>query len=209
VPSPKAAVPRREEELLKIIGIAGSPRREGNTDLLLGQVMAGAQSVGAQTKTIILCDLDIHPCRHCDGCLETGKCVIQDDMKWIYEDIRSADRLVIASPMFFMALSAQTKMMVDRCQCLWVMKYVLKLPVATNSSGERRGLFVATGGTQYPNLFQPSLVTIKSLFSVIEVKLTGEVTFRGIDEKGKIAEHPTALQDAFAAGIDLAADSEK
>ena len=188
---------------MKIVGVAGSPRREGNTDLLLGQVMAGAESIGAQTKTIVLCDLNIHPCRHCDGCLNTGKCVIQDDMQWIHDDLRSADRLVIASPMFFMGLSAQTKMMIDRCQCLWVMKHVLKLPVATNSSGERKGLFIAAGGTQYPNLFQPSLVTIKSFFSVIEVKLVGELTFRGIDEKGAITGHPTALQDAFAAGRDL------
>ena len=193
---------------MKVVGIAGSPRREGNTDLLLNQVMAGTQSVGAQTKTIILCDLDIHPCRHCDGCLNTGKCVIQDDMQWIHDDLRSADRLVIASPMFFMGLSAQTKMMIDRCQCLWAMKFVLKLPVATNSSGERKGLFIATGGTQYPNLFQPSLVTIKSLFSVIEVKLIGELTFRGIDEKGAITGHPTALQDAFAAGRDLVDQSK-
>jgi multimeric flavodoxin WrbA len=193
---------------LKVVGIAGSPRREGNTDLLLGQVMAGAASIGAQTKTIVLCDLNIHPCKHCDGCLETGRCVIEDDMQWIYEDLRNADGLAIASPIFFMGLSAQTKSMIDRCQCLWAMKYVLQLPVATDSSGERKGLFIATGGTQYPNLFQPSLVTIKSLFSVIEVKLVGELTFRGIDEKGAIREHPNALQDAFAAGKDLVDQSE-
>jgi multimeric flavodoxin WrbA len=198
----------KEESRLKVLGIAGSPRREGNTDLLLSQVMAGARSAGAQTKTVVLCDLNIHPCRHCDGCLEAGKCVIQDDMQWIHDDLRSADGLAIASPIFFMGLSAQTKTMIDRCQCLWAMKYVLNLPVAANSLGERRGLFIATGGTQYPNLFQPSLVTIKSLFSVIEVKLVGELTFRGIDEKGAIAGHPTALQDAFAAGRDLVDQSE-
>jgi multimeric flavodoxin WrbA len=128
---------------LKVLGIAGSPRREGNTDQLLAQVMAGARGSGAETKTLKLCDLDIHPCRHCDGCLETGKCVIKDDMQEVYGDLQSADRIAIASPMFFMSLSAQSKAMIDRCQSLWVTKYRLNLPVATNSGGERRGVFIA------------------------------------------------------------------
>lgn len=193
---------------MKVVGIAGSPRRDGNTDLLLRQVIAGAQEAGAETNIIVLCKLDIHPCRHCDGCLETGQCVIKDDMQGIYDQLLTADRLVLASPMFFMSLSAQSKAMIDRCQCLWARKYKLNIPVANNIGGERRGLFVAAGGTEYRNLFQPSIAIIKSWFSVLEVKLAGELTFRGIDEKGAIASHPTALCDAYAAGKQLVEANE-
>ena len=58
---------------MKVLGIAGSPRRGGNTDLLLGEVMRGAASRGAEVKTIVLNALKITPCQHCDGCLETGR----------------------------------------------------------------------------------------------------------------------------------------
>ena len=188
---------------MKVLGIAGSPRRGGNTDLLLQQALDGAKNAGVETETIILSELNIAPCRHCDGCLEKGQCVIDDDMQQIYPKLREADRLIIASPMFFMGLTAQTKAMIDRCQALWVLKDVLKQPVALNSGGERKGLFISVGGTGYSYLFKPSLVTLKSFFAVIEVSLVGEVTFSKIDAKGEIKQHSTALDEAFEAGKKL------
>jgi hypothetical protein len=91
-------------------------------------------------------------------------------------------------------------MMIDRRQALWAMKYVLKQPVVLNLNGERRGLFNSVGGTEFSKLFQPSLVTIKSFFMVLDVALVGEITFSRIDAREAIKEHPTALQDAFEAG---------
>ena len=61
---------------MKVLGIAGSPRRGGNTDLLLAEVLKGAASKGAEVKIIILSELTIVPCEHCDSCLETGKCLL-------------------------------------------------------------------------------------------------------------------------------------
>jgi len=190
---------------LKVLGIAGSPRREGNTDHLLHQVIAGASSQGAKTKTVILSELNISPCRHCDGCIKTGKCVIDDDMQWLHTDLRETDRIVLASPVFFMGVTAQTKAMIDRCQALWVIKYVLKLPVAINPGGERKGIFVSVGGTRLHNLFQPAIATVKSWFIALDINYDGEVVFSGIDEKDAILMHPTALKDAFVAGQELVA----
>jgi multimeric flavodoxin WrbA len=193
---------------LKILGIAGSPRRDGNTDHLLKQVMAGASSQGTETKTVILSQLDIAPCRHCDGCLKTGKCVIDDDMQWIHADLRGFDRIVLASPIFFMGVTAQTKAMIDRCQALWVIKYVLKLPVAINPGKEREGIFVSVGGTRLTNLFQPAMATVKSWFTTLDIGYAGELVFSGIDESESIHLHPTALKDAFALGRKLAASNK-
>jgi len=192
---------------LKVLGIAGSPRRDGNTDLLLRQLMAGAASQGAEMKTVILSELNILPCRHCDGCLKTGKCVVDDDMQWLHTDLREADRVVLASPIFFMGVTAQTKAMIDRCQALWVIKYVLKLPVAINPDKERKGIFVSVGGTRLRNLFQPAIATVKSWFTTLDINYDGELVFSGIDEREVIIQHPTALKDAFAIGQKLAASS--
>jgi multimeric flavodoxin WrbA len=188
---------------LKVLGIAGSPRRDGNTDMLLSQVMAGAASLRAETKTVTLSNLNIAPCRHCDGCIKSGKCVVEDDMQWLHTDLREADCVVLASPIFFMGVTAQTKAMIDRCQALWVIKYVLKLPVAINPDRERKGIFVSVGGTKSSNLFHPSMATVKSWFTTLDIKYDGELVFSGIDEKGAIAQHPTALKNAFALGQKL------
>jgi multimeric flavodoxin WrbA len=188
---------------LKVLAIAGSPRRHGNTDLLLQQVISGAVSKGAEIKTVTLSKLNISPCRHCDGCLKTGKCVIDDDMQWLHTDLREADRVVLASPIFFMGVTAQTKAMIDRCQAIWVIKYVLKLPVAINPGKEREGIFISVGGTRLRNLFQPAIATVKSWFTTLDIKYNSELVFSEIDEKEAILKHPTALEDAFIIGQKL------
>jgi multimeric flavodoxin WrbA len=190
---------------LRVLGIAGSPRRGGNTDLLLAEVMKGAQSQGASVKTIILNDLDITPCQHCDACFEAGICRIKDDMQMVYKELEKADRIVLASPVHFMGLTAQAKAMVDRCQALWARKYILEKP-PLGDGRPRKGLFIAVGGMKLTKLFEPSLATVRALFKVIDVDYAGDLLFPGIDEKGAIKKHPDALKQAFSAGQKLVAD---
>ena len=187
------------------MGITGSPRRGGNTDLLLAEVMKGTASRGAEVKTIILNDLKITPCQHCDACFEAGRCKYQDDMQMVYQELEQADRIVLASPLHFMGVTAQMKAMIDRCQALWARKYVLKLP-PLGDRRERQGLFISVGGRRIANLFEPALATIKTLFRVLDITYTGELLFPGIDEKGAIAKHPDALHQAFLAGQKLVED---
>jgi len=188
-----------------VLGIAGSPRRGGNTDLLLSEVMRGAASRGAEVKTIILNDLTIAPCQHCDACLEIGRCQVEDDMQMVYRELEQADRLVLASPIHFMGLTAQAKAMIDRCQALWARKYRLKIPPLGNRR-ERKGLFVSVGGRRSANQFEPALATVKSLFKVLDITYAGELVFPGVDEKGAISKYPEALTQAFLAGQKLVED---
>ena len=188
---------------MRVLGIAGSPRRGGNSDLLLAEVMRGAVGSGAKVKTITLNELTIAPCQHCDGCLETGRCKVEDDMQMIHSELMKADRLVLASPVYFMGVTAQTKAMIDRCQALWVRKYILKLPASGSRQVERKGLFISVGGTKSANLFQPAVATVKSWFRTLDVIYAGELLFPGVDEKGAIAKHPDALHQAFLAGQGL------
>jgi multimeric flavodoxin WrbA len=192
---------------MRVLGIAGSPRRGGNTDLLLAEVMKGAASRGAEVKTIVLNDLKITPCQHCDACLKAGRCRLDDDMQTVYRELEQADRVVLASPVQFMGPTAQMKLMIDRCQALWARKYVLKRP-PLNDRRERKGLFVSVGALKKPGLFTPSVTIVKTLFRVLDVTYAGELLFPGIDERGAIAGHPEALSQAFLAGQKLASDGE-
>ena len=184
---------------MRALGISGSPRRGGNTDLLLAEVLRGVESNGAEAKTIILCQLDIAPCEHRDDCLMAGDCSIQDDMQLIYRELEATDRLVLASPLYFMGVTAQLKAMIDRCQALWARKYKLKKPPLGNGR-KRRGLFISVGGRSKANQFEPALATVKSLFNTLDIAYTGELVFSGMDKKGAIIRHPDALKQAYLAG---------
>jgi multimeric flavodoxin WrbA len=161
--------------------------------------MEGAASQGAEVKTIVLNDLEITPCQHCDACLEAGECRIEDGMQMVYRELEKADRIVLASPVHFMGVTAQAKAMVDRCQALWARKYVLKQP-PLGDRRQRKGLFIAVGGMKLASLFEPALATVKALFKVLDIAYAGELLFAGIDEKGAIKKHPDVLKQAFTAG---------
>ena len=124
----------------------------------------------------------------------------------VYRELEAADRIVLASPIQFMTVTAQMKAMIDRCQALWARKYVLKIP-PLGEERERRGLFIAVGGRTVVNLFEPALATVKALFNILNITYAGDLLFRGIDEKGAITRHPDALKQAFLAGQKLVEDA--
>lgn len=187
---------------MKVLGIAGSPRRGGNTDLLLEEVIRGATDRGAEVKTFILKNLKIATCQHCDACLEAGNCRIQDDMQMIYREMEITDCIVLASPIQFMTITSHMKAMIDRCQALWARKYILRIP-PLGEERNRKGLFIAVGGRTVENLFEPALATVKALFNTLNITYAGELLFSGIDEKGAITSDPEALKQAFLAGQKL------
>ena len=182
---------------MKVVGISGSPRKEGNTETLLLEFLRGAEESGAETRLFILRQMDIAPCRHCDGCLAEGKCVVKDDMWLIYPELEGLDALALASPIQFYGLTAQVKAMIDRCQAFWARKHVLKRPL---SKRPRKGVFISVGGTKSRDLFEPAKATVKIFFRTIDVEYWGELLYRGVDEKGAIRQHPTALKEAFVLG---------
>jgi len=190
---------------VRVLGIAGSPRRDGNTDLLLAEVIRGAAGKGAEVKTIVLNDLKITPCQHCDACQKKGQCRIEDDMQMVYRELEQADRIVLASPIQFTGVTAQVKAMIDRLQALWARKYVLKVPPLGNGR-ERKGFFISVGGRKIADLFEPALVMVRTVFRVLDIAYAGELLFPGVDEKGAIKKHPDALKQAFLAGQKLVED---
>ncbi len=187
----------------KIIAILGSPREEGNSDILLNSAIKGAESNGAVVEKIIICDLQIAPCNACGGCWETGDCVIADDMQKIYPKLVDADGVIVASPIYFMGVSAQLKAFIDRCQAFWARKYVLRLPIR---EGGRiaKGFFVATAARDTgEGLFTGAVKTVKAFFHVLDTKYMGDVLCAGLEEKGVASKKQELLQQAFDAGKKL------
>ena len=186
---------------MKVLGIMGSPRRKGNTEILLDQALAGAESSGAQVEKVVVSELRILPCRELYACLKDGKCSIKDAMQELYTKLLEADRVAFASPIFFYGITSQAKALVDRCQALWVRRHVLGLDHSADRA--RKGMFISVGATKGTRLFDGSTLTVKYFFHAIGVEYTHELLIRGVDHKGGIEQHPTALRDAFGLGQQL------
>jgi len=194
---------------MKILAFNGSPRRGGNTDLLLAEAIRGVKEQGGDATVYNLSTLNLKPCMNCGHCDAAGQCIIKDDMQAIRDEIRSADRIIVASPIFFFGVSAQTKIMIDRCQAFWAEKYVHKNPVKPGAYG-RKGLLLLVGGMKRNAKnagFECSEATVRAFFRTVNVQEHATLAYDQIDEKGAIAKHATALSDAYEAGRKLAAKS--
>jgi len=186
---------------MKILGISASPRIEGNTDLLLGKVLQGAGSKGADTEKIILNNLKFVPCQECAKMADDGGCLVNDDMQLVYKKIKEADAIVLASPVFFGSLSAQSKMMIDRFQCAWRAKYVLK---KDNGYKKIPGAFISVEGSKRKDFFENSRAIAKNFFATINASYKYELLCPSIEAKRDILAHPVYLKKAFDIGVKLA-----
>jgi len=186
---------------MQVLAILGSPRRGGNTEILLDKAVEGAKATkGTKADKIVLNQLTFRPCQECGGCNQAGICVIKDDMQIIYKKMEEADGVIIASPIFFGSLSAQTKMMIDRFQCKWVRKYVLKDKLPQK---RKKGIFIACGATEREDFFANARSIIKNFFATADITYEQEIFGFELDEKGKILEHPELLNKAYQLGKTL------
>lgn len=192
-----------DKQSFTVVGIQGSPRVGGNTDLLLDAALQGAVERGAKVVRFRLNELNIRPCQACGGCEKTGVCVIKDDMSLLYEALENMDALVLASPLYFGGVTAQAKAMIDRCQALWCRKYLLKKPVSDDN--RRRDLvFLSTLGSDKQDMIEGLRVNLKYFFDLIT--LDGDLTeliFPKVEQAGEIGDHWEALGAAREAGARL------
>lgn len=186
--------------MFKILAIYGSPRREGNTSLLLKKAAQGAIEAGAEVEEVVLRDLKISPCLEIYGCKETGRCVIQDDFQKVYDQILSCHGIILASPVFFYSVSAHTKILMDRCQSLWAKKHWLEKTPIGNHKAKRRGLFISVGATKGKRLFDGIILSIRYFFDALDVELWRSLLYRGLDFEGDVLKHSQFLEEAYQAG---------
>jgi len=181
-----------------ILGLQGSPRKNGNTTFLLQTFMQAAERMGARTLTVDVPRRNITPCKEYIVCEKKGFCPIDDDMKHdIYPLLRQADVVVAASPIFFYNCTAQLKALIDRCQTLWARKYRLKL--ADPGQKQRRGFLLAVGATGGKNLFEGLHLTMQYFFDAVGAEYAGSLTYRKIEHKNDMAAHQGVRQDVAAA----------
>lgn len=188
--------------MARVLGIAGSPRKGGNSDLLLDSFLGGAASGGHEVEKIYAVDLSIAPCDEGNSCCKMGICRIKDDMQSLYDKLLLTDRLVISTPTFFMGAPSQLKAMIDRCQVLWARRFILKKPLRKDEKA-RYGFLLGVSGLNNKKAFIGVKETVKAFFYVLGFSYKGELLFEGINKRGDIKEKKGALEEAYETGKNI------
>lgn len=187
---------------IRVLAIAGSPRRHGNSELLLDWVLDEMkQDPDVSVTKVILNDADITPCRGCNACEKLNACINHDGMDTLHDQILDADCIILSAPIYCMSICAQAKALVDRAQVFRSRKYVLKLPVVPPERiGKRFGIFISTAGQDWDYVFDAAIPVVKCFYHVIEVKNRdlSYLMIRSVDEKGAVMSHPTAKEEALS-----------
>jgi hypothetical protein len=191
-------------EPVSILALAGSPRRGGNSERLLDEAIRGALSIGARVEKAVICDYRIAPCIECRGCAGKGRCVVNDDFQKFYTQFLAFDRVILATPVFFMAPSAQAKALIDRCQCLWERKYRMKERIPPRLGIARRGFLIASAGSGLPDSFDCCRKVALFFYRTIDMEYSGDVCVNKLNEKNDVGANPGALKGAFELGMKAA-----
>ena len=172
-----------------IIVLNGSVRKEGNTDLLVHAFADGAGEKNT-VEIISVADYKVHPCIGCNSCFEREghTCFQQDDMQVIYEKLKQADSLVIASPVYFYGVSAQLKAIIDR----------LHTPMRNDFRLKKLAL-ILVGAATLPELFDPIKLQYQMVLNYFHLEDAGMVLVRGAKEKGDVKE-TEGLEEAYELG---------
>jgi multimeric flavodoxin WrbA len=187
---------------LKVCGIVGSSRKNGNVDLLVSEVLKGAASKGAETYKLYLNDMNIKPCQSCGVDPNPEHCLFKDDMERIYDAVENSDAIVLGSPVYFDTVSAQIKLMIDRSNCL--MPYVEKsdgsFGFERRMKRPRNGVFVVVSGKEQE--LDTILATVKGFFYWANIELVETFSYAHDDnELGSIKKDKKKMRQAFDIGV--------
>jgi multimeric flavodoxin WrbA len=167
--------------MMYVVGISGSPRADGNTTILVKEVL---KALKGEKRFISLADLDINPCKSCDRCWkEQIECVIDDDVRWILKELEKCDAMILGSPCYFKSVSAQLKMLMDRTVSIYNAKSLRNKIGAAVVTHDVRGW----GGALV-------LHSIIDFYNTHKIIYAGGIVGEGGEEKGHVKKDKQAMK---------------
>jgi multimeric flavodoxin WrbA len=183
----------------RVLCIAGSPRRHGNSEQLLDALIGGVEAAGGIAIRLVARDARVSVCLGCNACSRDGSCIQRDGMSLVYDELDAADAIAVASPVFFATVPAVLKILMDRCQPYWARRHVL----GEAAPAGRPGAILIVGGGGDPFGTGCALAPIKSVLAVLAVSAEKVIEVVGPDRPGDIVAIPDALARADRVGRDL------
>jgi len=184
----------------KILVFMGSPRKKGNSALLAQEAIVGAKAGGAQVESFYLHGMKINPCTACDACRRKNQkdCILKDDMAPLYSKLRQAEAIVIATPVYWFTVSAQTKLFMDRC-------YALRDGDGYALRGKKVGIVMTYGDADpFASGAVNAFRTFQDGFHYVGAEIVGFV-YGSASDPGDIRADQVAMARAYELGQRLAA----
>lgn len=186
-----------------VIGILGSPRRHGNTEILLDAFLKGAEDAGGSSEKVILSRLSYSSCRGCNACHKNGECILDDDIHPLFTRMLTADCIAVSSPIYSMGITAELKSFIDRAHYLWVRHLKLAIdPLPPDKKLTHRGYFLSTAGMDRGDVFDTTFPMMRALFNIFGFSYCADILARNMDGFGGVKKNPEILEEAYRAGAD-------
>ena len=181
----------------RILAVVGSPRRNGNTHILVSKIAEGARTKGAVVDELFLGELTIAECDGCHVCWEGKECSKKDDMQAVYPRIIQSDVIIFGTPVYWYGPTALMKAFIDRFvyfNCPENREKIRGKSAVIAVPFEEEGLETAKGVVEF---FQKCL-------EYMQVKLVGKIIVPGVSAKGEIRQKPERLEEAYELGRSMA-----
>jgi multimeric flavodoxin WrbA len=188
---------------MKVVGFIGSPRKSGNTAALVGEVLRGARDGGAETTAYNINQLNIRGCQACYKCQTLdGRCVQKDEMAKLYDEINSADAIVIGTPVYMAQVTGQTKTLIDR---FFAFLYPASEAAGNFKSklGKKKTVTVFTQGQPDPLLFADCFNMTEGILIFIGFDIEKRITAPGTRHQSDAKENAGLMKEAYTAGVEL------
>lgn len=179
---------------MKVLGIATTPRKGGNSQALVEHVLAGAKASGATTELVRISDLEIKPCLGCNSCKRTGSCVQKDDFAGLVQKMVAADAVVLGSPLYWGRLNAQAYPLIDRCYSL------LKSDFSTDFPKGKKLVFAMTSGGMGADAIEPVNGYVKHVMSFLGFTDAGLVWQNNCFQLHDLDTFPEKIKEAEKLG---------
>lgn len=183
---------------MKVIGIVGSPRKNGNTNVLVQQVLEGATEAGAETRTFILNEMDYRGCQGCDYCKSHDKCKLEDDLMEVFDELALADGIVFGSPIYFGQFTGQMRLFLDRCYSLINADFSPRLPAG------KKAVIIGTQGAPEPAAFKGVYEEFGGqISSFMQMEVKDILIGVGYHVPGEVKGNSELMEKAKNAGFNL------
>lgn len=186
----------------KVVIVFGSPLKESNTHILVKEAQKGLKESGVESEVFFLNDLNMKGCQSCLFCKmnDTTECSVKDDMQMIYKAMEASDGIIVATPIYFSAVTAQTKMWLDRL-CAYVGEDVGE-GFTGRMSGHKRAKFIFTQNQPDPSLYKEHIDTFMASVGIVGFDVKGHMVaadlFRGM--KPMVTENESYMRAAYDLG---------
>jgi multimeric flavodoxin WrbA len=182
-----------EGQMKRILGIVGSPRRNGNTHLLVSRILEGAKDEGAVTDILFLNDLNIRECDGCHSCWEGNPCSKKDDMNDVYSKIIESDVIVFGTPVYWYGPTALMKGFVDRF-------VYFNCPENRAKIKNKSAIIAVPFEEENPETAGLVVAFFKKSLTYLEMKLLGQVIVPGVTRRGEILKKGQYLAEGYELG---------